>query len=95
MATSIDHDSTKVRCKVCLKTFSVHSDGKSDLDKHLTSLAHKKSMKSLNLMIDESFLRLGVEIKIKTNEHFNRIRTVSFYIFTKTTKEQVMKTMKY
>ncbi|CAF1281431.1 unnamed protein product [Rotaria magnacalcarata] len=45
---AIDHDSTKARCKACLKTFSVHSDGKSALGKHLTSHVHKKSMKSLN-----------------------------------------------
>ena len=39
---AIDYDSTKARCKACLKTFSVHSDGKSALDKHLISYAHKK-----------------------------------------------------
>jgi hypothetical protein len=26
----VKHDSTKIRCKPCLKTFSVHFDGKSD-----------------------------------------------------------------
>ena len=45
---AIDYDSTKARCKACLKTFSVHSDGKSALDKHLISYALKKSMESLN-----------------------------------------------
>ncbi len=42
----VKHDSTKTRCKPCLKTFSVHFDGKSDVKKHMFSIAHKNSMKS-------------------------------------------------
>ncbi|CAF3956640.1 unnamed protein product [Rotaria sp. Silwood1] len=34
------------RCKACLKTFSVHCDGKSAVEKHMTSYVHKKSMKT-------------------------------------------------
>lgn len=40
----IKQDSTKARCKACLKSFSVHSDGKSAVEKHMISNAHKKSM---------------------------------------------------
>jgi hypothetical protein len=42
----VTHDSTKARCKACLKTFSVHADGKSAVEKHRIGNAHKKSMKS-------------------------------------------------
>jgi hypothetical protein len=42
----VNHDSTKARCKACLRTFSVHSDGKSAVEKHMISNTHKKSMKS-------------------------------------------------
>lgn len=42
----INHDSTKARCKACLKTVSVHCDGKSAVEKHMTSYTHKKSMKT-------------------------------------------------
>ncbi|CAF3801355.1 unnamed protein product [Rotaria sp. Silwood1] len=41
----IKHEPTKARCKACLKTFSVHSDGKSAVEKHMISNSHKKSMK--------------------------------------------------
>ncbi|CAF4990324.1 unnamed protein product [Rotaria sp. Silwood1] len=34
------------RCKACLKTFSLHCDGKSAVEKHMTSYVHKKSMKT-------------------------------------------------
>ena len=40
----VTHDSTKARCKACLKTFSVYADGKTALEKHRNSNAHKKSM---------------------------------------------------
>ncbi|CAM2723326.1 unnamed protein product [Rotaria socialis] len=42
----VNHDLTKARCKTCLKTFSVHCDGKSAVEKHVTSYLHKKSMKA-------------------------------------------------
>jgi hypothetical protein len=35
------HDSTKARCKACLKTFSVHCDGKSAVEKHMNSNAQE------------------------------------------------------
>ncbi|CAF1687906.1 unnamed protein product, partial [Adineta ricciae] len=44
----VKHDSTKARCKSCLKTFSVHSDGKSAVKKHMISNGHKNSMKSFD-----------------------------------------------
>ncbi|CAF3940590.1 unnamed protein product [Rotaria sp. Silwood1] len=40
----IKHDSTKARCKACLKTFSVDCDGISAVEKHLNSNTHKKYM---------------------------------------------------
>jgi len=42
----VKHDLTKARCKSCLKTFSVRSDGKSAVEKHMISNAHKSTMKS-------------------------------------------------
>ncbi|CAF1338633.1 unnamed protein product, partial [Rotaria sp. Silwood1] len=44
-SSEIKHEPTKARCKACLKTFSVHSDGKSAVEKHMISNSHKKSMK--------------------------------------------------
>ncbi len=45
----INHNLTKARCKPCLKSFSVYCDGKSAVEKHMNSNAHKKSMKSFQI----------------------------------------------
>ena len=42
----VKHDSTQARCKVCLRTFSVHHDGKTALKKHMNSDSHKSCIKS-------------------------------------------------
>lgn len=43
----IKHDPTKARCKACLKTFSVHCDGKSAVEKHMHSITHEKAINSI------------------------------------------------
>ncbi|CAF3555850.1 unnamed protein product [Rotaria sp. Silwood1] len=42
----IKNDPTKARCKTCLRTFSVHYDGKTALKKHMNSDLHKSCIKS-------------------------------------------------
>ncbi|CAF1504348.1 unnamed protein product [Rotaria sp. Silwood1] len=42
----IKNDPTKARCKACLRTFSVHYDGKTALKKHMNSDLHKSCIKS-------------------------------------------------
>jgi hypothetical protein len=40
-------DYKQARCKACLKTFSVHYEGKTALQKHMNSEIHRACMKSL------------------------------------------------
>ncbi|CAF4624358.1 unnamed protein product, partial [Rotaria sp. Silwood2] len=42
----VKHDVTIARCKACLKTFSIHNGGKTDVNKHMSSKLHSTSMKS-------------------------------------------------
>ena len=41
----MNYDVTKGRCRAGSKTFSVYSDGKSAVDKHMNGNSHKTSMK--------------------------------------------------
>ncbi|CAF3315439.1 unnamed protein product [Rotaria socialis] len=43
---AVKTDSSKTRCNACLKTFSIHCDGKTALDKHMNHVAHQTSMKT-------------------------------------------------
>jgi hypothetical protein len=42
----VKQDSFKARCKACLKTISIESGGKADVDKHMCSNGHKVAMKN-------------------------------------------------
>ncbi len=42
-------DSCQARCKACLKTFSVHHDGKTALKKYMNSDIHKTCIKSFGI----------------------------------------------
>ena len=42
----VNYDLTKAGCKTCLNMFSVRCDGKSAVEKRMTSCIHKKSMKT-------------------------------------------------
>ena len=42
----VKHDVTIARCKACLKTFSIHNGGKTDVNKHMSSKLHSTNMKS-------------------------------------------------
>ena len=42
----VNYNLTKARCKTCLKMFSARCDGKTAVEKHMTSYIHKTSMKT-------------------------------------------------
>ena len=42
----IKNDASQARCKICLRTFSVHPDGKSAVNKHMNTDHHKSCIKS-------------------------------------------------
>jgi hypothetical protein len=63
-------DCKQARCKACLKTFSVHYEGKTALKKHMNSEIHRACMKSFgnNTLVTYSSSSVGKTQKVSAME---------------------------
>ena len=62
----VKHDVTISRFKTCLKTFSIHNGGKTDVNKHMSSKLHSTNMKSFgnNALITSVMTPTNIGFKI-------------------------------
>lgn len=62
----VKDDCKQARCKACLRTFSIHYEGKTALKKHLNSEIHKACMKSFenNTLITYTSSSVGETQKV-------------------------------
>ncbi len=76
----------QARCKACLKTFTVHYEGKTALKKHMNSEIHRVCMKSFgnNTLITSTSSSAGETQKISAMEGtlmYHEVKHGHSYIF--------------